>query len=84
MMYWFILQGRKDEADIQKMMRRVVEFNCSISEDRRITISMEFEKPRDALIPLMSLPDVVSEFKYTMHYSSLYTYNYYQVLTVIQ
>ena len=68
MIYIIIVQGRKDEADIQKMIHRVMEFNCSVSEDRRITISMEFEKPREALIPLMSLPDVVSEF--IMQYSA--------------
>ena len=60
-MIYIIIQGRKDEADIQKMIQRVMEFNSNLSEDRRITISMEFERPREALIPLMSLPDVVSE-----------------------
>lgn len=43
------------------MIQRVMEFNANLSEERRITISMEFERPREALIPLMSLPDVVSE-----------------------
>lgn len=56
-----MIQGRKDEADIHKMIQRVMEYNSNLTkENRRITISMEFERPRQALIPLMSLPDVVS------------------------
>ena len=46
------------------MIHRVMEFNANLNEERRITISMEFERPREALIPLMSLPDVVSESIY--------------------
>ena len=43
------------------MIQRVKEYNANLAEGgRRITISMEFERPREALIPLMSLPDVVS------------------------
>lgn len=56
---WIHFEGRKDEADVQKMIQRVMEFNANLSEERRITISMEFERPREALIPLMSLPDVL-------------------------
>ena len=46
------------------MIHRVMEFNANLNEERRITISMEFERPREALIPLMFLPDVVSESIY--------------------
>ena len=43
------------------MIQKVMEYNSSLTEGgKRITISMEFERPREALIPLMSLPDVVS------------------------
>lgn len=64
------VQGRKDEADVHKMIQRVMEYNCNLTEeDRKITISMEFERPREALIPLMSLPDVVSIINDIMHYT---------------
>jgi len=42
------------------MIQRVMKFNSDLTEDKRITISMEFERPREALVPLMSLPDIVS------------------------
>lgn len=53
------MKGRKDEADIHKMIQRVMQFNSNLTEDKQITISMEFERPRQALVPLMSSPDVV-------------------------
>jgi len=54
-------QTRGDKSDLVKMIQRVTEFNHGFPQDKRITISLEFEKYREAVIELMPLADVVSK-----------------------
>ena len=40
------------------MVQRIIEYN--LSQDRKITISLEFEKYRETVLEFMPLADVVS------------------------
>lgn len=55
---WIHWEGR-NAADQVRMIERVIEFNRSAAEGQRISISVEIEKPREALYQLFPYGDVV-------------------------
>ena len=54
----FGLQGRNAQEQL-KMIQRVEEHNASAPPARRITVSVEMEKPREPLYQLLPHADVV-------------------------
>ena len=56
---WIHFEGRRNEAEIVKMIDIVEEFNAAQSPKDRIVISVELEKPRKSLMQLLDKADVV-------------------------
>ena len=67
------MQTRGDESDLVKMIQRVIEFNLGFPQDKRITISLEFEKYREAVLELMPLADVVSKHQLELKHAVIMT-----------
>lgn len=56
---WIHFEGRRNEAEIVKMIAIVEEFNSGRSPKNKIVVSVELEKPRKSLLPLLEKADVV-------------------------
>lgn len=56
---WIHFEGRRNEAEIVKMIDVVEEFNADLSPKDRIVVSVELEKPRKSLMQLLNKADVV-------------------------
>lgn len=56
---WIHFEGRRNEAEIVKMIAIVEEFNSTRSSNNKIAVSMELEKPRKSLFQLLDKADVV-------------------------
>ena len=56
---WIHFEGRRNEAEIVKMIGIVEKFNSARSPQNKIVVSVELEKPRKSLLPLLDKADVV-------------------------
>ena len=56
---WIHFEGRRNEAEIVKMIGIVEEFNSVQPSTDRIVVSVELEKPRMSLLQLLDKADVV-------------------------
>lgn len=56
---WVHFEGRRNELKILKMIDIVDEFNITQPDDKKIKVSVELERPRETLWPLLSRGDVV-------------------------
>lgn len=57
--YWIHFEGRRNEGEIVKMIAIVDEFNSKRTAHDKIVVSVELEKPRQSLVPLLDKADVV-------------------------
>ena len=55
---WIHFEGRKNEQDILKMIEIVDKFNSMHNSGKKIKVSVEFERPREGLLQLLSKGDV--------------------------
>lgn len=70
---WIHFEGRRNEAEIVKMIAIVEGFNSARSSNDKIVISVELEKPRKSLLQLLDKADVVftsKDFARFLGYSS--------------
>ncbi|XP_068711245.1 ketohexokinase-like [Montipora capricornis] len=56
---WVHFEGRRNESEITEMIAMVDEFNSTRSAHDKIMVSVELEKPRQSLLPLLDKADVV-------------------------
>ena len=56
---WIHFEGRRNEGEIVKMIAIVDKFNSTLSPQDKIVVSVELEKPRKSLLPLLDKADVV-------------------------
>lgn len=56
---WIHFEGRRNEAEIVKMISIVENFNSAQSPENKIVVSVELEKPRESLLLLLDKADVV-------------------------
>lgn len=72
---WIHFEGRRNEAEIVKMIDVVEEFNTDLPPKDRIVVSVELEKPRKSLMQLLNKADVVftsKDFAKFLGFSSPY------------
>ena len=72
---WIHFEGRRNEAEIVKMIHIIEEFNATQSPKDRIVVSVELEKPRKSLLQLLGKADVVftsKDFAQSLGFSSPY------------
>jgi len=72
---WIHFEGRRNEAEIVKMIDVVEEFNADLAPKDRIVVSVELEKPRKSLMQLLNKADVVftsKDFAKFLGFSSPY------------
>lgn len=72
---WIHFEGRRNEAEIVKMIDSIEEFNAAQSPKDRIVVSVELEKPRKSLMQLLDKADVVftsKDFAQFLGFSSPY------------
>ena len=72
---WIHFEGRRNEAEIVKMIHIIEEFNAAQSPKDRIVVSVELEKPRKSLLQLLGKADVVftsKDFAQSLGFSSPY------------
>lgn len=72
---WIHFEGRRNEAEIGKMIDIVEEFNSAQSSKGRIVVSVELEKPRKSPMQLLDKADVVftsKDFAQFLGFSSPY------------
>lgn len=72
---WIHFEGRRNEAEIVKMIDVVEEFNADLPPKDRIVVSVELEKPRKSLMQLLNKADVVftsKDFAKFLGFSSPY------------
>ena len=72
---WIHFEGRRNEAEIVKMIHIIEEFNATQSPKDRIVVSVELEKPRKSLLQLLGKADVVftsKAFAQSLGFSSPY------------
>ncbi|XP_064597235.1 ketohexokinase-like [Liolophura sinensis] len=66
---WMHFEGRPAAAEIKKMLAYVDDYNASVGESKRITTSVELEKPRPQLGMLFNTADYVFVSKdYARHH----------------
>ena len=56
---WIHFEGRRNEAEIVKMIGIIEKFNSTCTHQNKIMVSVELEKPRKTLLPLLDKADVV-------------------------
>ena len=56
---WVHFEGRRNEEEIVKMIDMVEKWNSALTHESKIIVSVELEKPRKTLLPLLDKADVV-------------------------